>query len=235
MDNKVVNPISKKRINIDGKVFNDLLNAGYVFKNNQLIYQPQESEEDESEEEFEEESEETEDESEEEEIEEEIYEYNEKRPFFEKRDIDIPYYEMPSVRCMVCNKPIASLHKKYVELRGQGMAPLEIYEELGLKRNCCRMGLTQSPKYHLSEIDELNEEMNDLKISKLSKNPYLSKREKTGPEVIRLYEGDQFLGLKKKVTFGKNDEYVKYDTFTSPEVLKRKNIGSGKYYISYSK
>ena len=225
MDNKVVNPISKKRINIDGKVFNDLLNAGYVFKNNQLIYQPQESEE----------SEESEEENEEE-IEEEIYEYNEKRPFFEKRDIDIPYYEMPSVRCMVCNKPIASLHKKYIELREQGMAPLEIYEELGLKRNCCRMGLTQSPKYHLSEMDELNEEMNDLKISKLSKNPYLSKRVKTGPEVIRLYEGDQFLGLKnKKVTFSQDNEYVQYDNFTSPEVLKRKDIGGGKYYISYSK
>ena len=223
MDNKVVNPISKKRINIDGKVFNDLLNAGYVFKNNQLIYQPQESEE-------------SEEEESEEESEEEIYEYNEKRPFFEKRDIDIPYYEMPSVRCMVCNKPIASLHKKYVELREQGMAPLEIYEELGLKRNCCRMNITQAPKYHLSEIDELNEEMNELKISKLSKNPYLSKRAKTGPEVIRLYEGDQFLGLKnKKVTFSQDNEYVEYDNFTSPEILKRKDIGGGKYYISYSK
>ncbi len=228
MDNKVINPVSKKRINVDGKVFNDLLNAGYVFKNNQLIYQPQETEEENEEETEEENEEETEEESEE-----EIY--NEKRPFFQKRDIDIPYYEMSHVRCIECNKPIASLHKKYIELREKGMAPLEIYEELGLKRNCCRMNITQSPKYHLTEMDQLNQEMNDLKISKLSKNPYL-KRNVTGPEVIRLYEGDQFLGLKnKKVTFSQDNEYVQYDNFTSPEILKRKDIASGKYYVSYSK
>lgn len=262
MESKVFNPLTTKKITIGGKIYNELIKSGYVLQNNELVL-PEINEEFEENEEFEseeneesEESEEYEYEDEEEEEEEEAvnmyknydeeeyygenenYEYKnlggDKRPIFYKRDIEIPSYDLPPVRCMTCNKPIAQLHKKYIQLRNEGMDPIEIYKELRLNRPCCRTHITHTPKQYLHDIESSIKEP-PIVQSKLSKNPYVDKPQKSilGPNIVRLYEGDEFKGIKKKVTFG--DDYVEYKKFTKPEILPKQEIGKGKYYISYSK
>jgi len=157
-----------------------------------------------------------------------------KRPSFEKIDTSIETFDLPHVRCIECNKPIAGLHKQYVKLSQQGMEPIDIYEKLNIKRNCCRMHITHTSKEILNIDDDVNIITNKTKTLKLTKNPIISKPiDKSSYDIIRLYEGDQFQGIKKKTTFGKNNEYVKYEDFRQPELLKKKPMG--KYYVSYAK
>jgi len=260
MESKVINPISDKKITVHGKLFNYLINNGYEYINNQLVkieekeYESEESdisdESDESKsidygsesEEYEEDEEEYENKNKnknEEEEEYEAYDYEEaqpiyggsKRPGFEHRDIEIHSYDLPFVRCLECNKPISTLHSRYNELIKEGYTPIEIYSKLNLNRPCCRMHITNPQKHYLFEG-----EPQPIKKTKLSKNPYFKETLIKNPvKIIRLYKGDQFEGIKEKVTFGPHEEYVKYEKFTSPELLRKEEIGKGKYYISYAK
>jgi DNA-directed RNA polymerase subunit N (RpoN/RPB10) len=176
------------------------------------------------------------------------YEYKsyggEKRPAFYERDIEVPSFDLPPVRCIECGKPIATLHKKYIQLRNEGMDPIEIYKYLHLNRPCCRMNITHVPKeYLLSEEKSMvtgvkpKSSLTSVNPNKtLSKNPYFTEKIKTPQSnVIRLYKGGEFEGIKKKVTFGPENEYIEYEKFTTPELLRRQEIGRGKYYISSSK
>ena len=45
--------------------------------------------------------------------------------------------EVP-IRCFTCGKVIGHLWKPYKELLKQGKKPEEAFEELGIKRYCCR-------------------------------------------------------------------------------------------------
>lgn len=188
------------------------------------------------------------------------YEYKsyggEKRPTFYERDIEVPSFDLPPVRCIECGKPIATLHKKYIQLRNEGMDPIEIYKQLHLNRPCCRMNITHVPKEYLvseekSIVTGVKPSLTGVKPSltgkpksslivkpnkTLSKNPYFTEKIKTPQSnVIRLYKGGEFEGIKKKVTFGPENEYIEYEKFTTPELLRRQEIGRGKYYISSSK
>tara|TARA_Y100000310_G_scaffold336989_2_gene422926 strand:+ start:1052 stop:1249 length:198 start_codon:yes stop_codon:yes gene_type:complete len=42
------------------------------------------------------------------------------------------------IRCMSCGKPVAHLHKEYVERSEKGEERGKVMTELGLKRYCCR-------------------------------------------------------------------------------------------------
>jgi DNA-directed RNA polymerase subunit N (RpoN/RPB10) len=288
---KVTNPISKKKITIGGKIFNQVLESGYVFQNNELIpieyVEEKQIGEDFSEDEDVESSDETgnyeyesieddidedDDKSQDEIIkkvkninmddsDEEYYENNneeyyennneyvnqcyggEKRPQFYKQDIEIPSYELPHVRCIECNKPISILHKKYLALRDQGVDPIEIYKELNLNRPCCRMHISQTPREYLFNVDYENDSNNDnkkpSKTLKLTKNPLINKpienKNKTENDIVRVYKNSQFEGIKTRVRFGPNKEYVKHEDFKKPELLRKTNVAGGKYYISYAK
>lgn len=270
MESKVINPLTDKKITIGGKVYNNLIKSGYILVNNTLVmpsiseYQTDDYESENEEFESENESEESgEYEYETEESEEEIpskyrreydeeeydiggeeYEYKayggEKRPAFYERDIEVPSFDLPPVRCIECGKPIATLYKKYIQLRDEGMDPIEIYKQLHLNRPCCRMNITHVPKeYLVSEEKSGVKPKSSLTVKPnktLSKNPYFTEKIKTPQSnVIRLYKGGEFEGIKKKVTFGPENEYIEYEKFTTPELLHRQEIGRGKYYISSSK
>lgn len=259
---KVTNPLTSKKITIGAKIYNDLIKSGYILVNGNLVkpsedienvYEseeyPLESEESEESGEYyqsESESEESGEKSKKSKYYEEEYdmpeegeykfvEYSgEKRPIYQKRDIEIPSFDLPPVRCIQCNKPIAILHKKYVALREEGMEPIEIYKQLRLNRPCCRMNITHVPKEYLyTEEKEVQKPAKTKSV--LSKNPYFKPKEQPRNEAIRLYQGGQFEGIKNKVTFGPENEYVTYEKFTTPELLRKQQIGRGKYYISYSK
>lgn len=42
------------------------------------------------------------------------------------------------VRCFTCGKPIAALWETFQERVGKGEKPVEVLEDLGVKRYCCR-------------------------------------------------------------------------------------------------
>lgn len=70
-------------------------------------------------------------------------------------------YELPNIRCINCNKPIAHLYEKYKKLLEMHMPAIEVYEVLGLKRVCCRteigfakhVTITQPNEYKIAGVD----------------------------------------------------------------------------------
>lgn len=52
--------------------------------------------------------------------------------------------ELPHIRCIECNKPIAHLWNRYQEMLSQGIDPNTALTKLGLTRYCCRMWM-QTP------------------------------------------------------------------------------------------
>lgn len=157
------------------------------------------------------------------------------RPTFAYKDTEIESFDLPMVRCIECNKPIANLHKQYITMRNKGMENIDIYKQLNLNRPCCRMNITHVPKQYFNETDYDNQ-VKDItkktKTLKLSKNPIIGKAvDKNTNEIIRLYQNDQLVGIKEKVRFGKNNEYVEYRDFKKPELLPKRPLG--KYYVSY--
>ncbi len=70
-------------------------------------------------------------------------------------------YELPNIRCVNCNKPIAHLFEKYKHLLSMQVPAVEVYEILGLKRVCCRkeigyakiITITKSNEYKILGID----------------------------------------------------------------------------------
>ena len=52
----------------------------------------------------------------------------------------------PNVRCITCNKVIASIYDKYVDLVNSGVDQTEIWKELGVRRTCCMTELMRPPK-----------------------------------------------------------------------------------------
>jgi DNA-directed RNA polymerase subunit N (RpoN/RPB10) len=157
------------------------------------------------------------------------------RPAFAYRDTEIESYDLPMVRCIECNKPISYLHKQYVSMKNKGMDNMDIYKQLNLNRPCCRMNITHTPKQYYGETDYDNQVKDITKKTKnikLTRNPILEKPiNKNTTEIIRLYKNDQFEGIKEKVKFGKNNEFVDYRDFKKPELLQKRPLG--KYYVSY--
>jgi DNA-directed RNA polymerase subunit N (RpoN/RPB10) len=77
-------------------------------------------------------------------------------------DIDTLGY----IQCVTCGKMIGNLYNKADELRRKNLTEIEVYEELGLKRTCCRYHLTLGIKMPMVKyLDEnvrldLNTEQN---------------------------------------------------------------------------
>ncbi len=203
---KVINPNSGKAITIGGKVYNDLIDQGYVLKNGELlkkkitkIHKTK--------------------------IEENLNE--EKRPQFYPYENEIEYYALPNVRCIECNTPI-NKYKKYEELLKEGYEPIEVYEMLNIKRGCCRK---EYGFPHQEPFPNINYDLiADEPITTLKKNPKLAK--KTKSDIIRLYENDKLLGLKTRVDAEKG---IHYNAYYDPKQLKNTAVKGGKYYISSAK
>ena len=77
-------------------------------------------------------------------------------------DIDTLGY----IQCVTCGKMIGNLYNKADELRRKNLTEIEVYDELGLKRTCCRYHLTLGIKMPMVKyLDEnvrldLNTEQN---------------------------------------------------------------------------
>ena len=56
-------------------------------------------------------------------------------------------YELPNIRCMTCNNPIAHLLEEYHLLKKSGVEMSIIFDQLHLPRYCCRKELSFPPKY----------------------------------------------------------------------------------------
>lgn len=198
---KVINPKSGKAITIGGKLYNSLIEEGYIFKNGELLKTKNRR------------------------VIKEDVPYNiveSKRPQYYKYDPTVPYYPLPNVRCIECNKPI-NLYNRYSQLLQEGYEPIEVFEELNIKRLCCRKEYSHP---HLEPFPYINEELiADEPAKKVSKNPKLIKKGET--KVIRLYENDKLLGLKQRIDTEEGTTYVE-----SRANLKNTPIASGKYYIS---
>jgi DNA-directed RNA polymerase subunit N (RpoN/RPB10) len=79
--------------------------------------------------------------------------------------------DLPNIRCVTCGKVIGHLHEQLVELRTKSYTNEEIFEELDLKRPCCRNSMINPPKYSFVGTDEddpshpLNQTVEESSIS----------------------------------------------------------------------
>ncbi|MHA1338947.1 MAG: DNA-directed RNA polymerase subunit N [Promethearchaeota archaeon] len=55
------------------------------------------------------------------------------------------------IRCFTCGKLIGDKWEKYRELKREGKSPSEIFDELGIKRFCCKRMLIS----HVNLIDDV--------------------------------------------------------------------------------
>ena len=209
---KVVNPKSGKLITIGGRLFNDLIDEGYIFKDGKLYKNKGPSVQ--SNDDF-------------------NPTFESKRPTFYEQDINVEYYAFPNVRCTECNKPL-TMYNKYEALKNQGMEPIDIYETLNIKRPCCRFQLSNAPLEPFPYIDELK--ISDEPQKTIKKNPKLSQQPKRETDIIRLWKNDQLLGLYKRIDNEEGVDYKPYETrvMRNPG-FKTTPVGGGKYYISSAK
>ncbi|MDN5358421.1 MAG: DNA-directed polymerase subunit [Candidatus Diapherotrites archaeon] len=55
---------------------------------------------------------------------------------------------LPPVRCFTCGKPIGGrIYREFKERVAKGEDPEKVFEDLGIKRYCCRMTLFTSENY----------------------------------------------------------------------------------------
>ncbi len=77
-------------------------------------------------------------------------------------DNTILSYQLPNIRCVTCNKPIAHLYEEYKNLLNMKFPAIEIYTMLDLKNPCCRseigfakhIVITKPNEYKILGIDE---------------------------------------------------------------------------------
>ncbi len=62
-------------------------------------------------------------------------------------------YELPNIRCVTCNKPIAHLYETYKQLLTM-MPAIEVYETLNLKNSCCRSQIGFAHQITINKPDE---------------------------------------------------------------------------------
>jgi DNA-directed RNA polymerase subunit N (RpoN/RPB10) len=57
--------------------------------------------------------------------------------------------DLPNVRCVTCGKVLGHLHSRLEQLRIKNYTNEEIFEELEIKRPCCRNEMLYPPKFAL--------------------------------------------------------------------------------------
>lgn len=109
-------------------------------------------------------------------------------PVFSRPTQQQTYLEiLPPVRCHTCGKPVGTLYKTYEQMKKEGYTNEEIFEELEIKRYCCRVALEHPQKISSLEVNpnalyDLPSSKNiftqpaakSVRTTKLSKNKYLS-------------------------------------------------------------
>ena len=61
---------------------------------------------------------------------------------------------LPPVRCFTCGKPIGGrIYKEFKERVAKGEDPEKVFEDLGIKRYCCRATLMSSEDYLVEVMD----------------------------------------------------------------------------------
>jgi DNA-directed RNA polymerase subunit N (RpoN/RPB10) len=80
-------------------------------------------------------------------------------------DIDTLGY----IQCVTCGKMLGNLYNKADELRRKNLSEMEVYENLGLKRTCCRYHLTLGIKMPMVKYLDENVRL-DLDLNEEDRN-----------------------------------------------------------------
>ena len=159
---KVINPETGRKINVNGRIYNDLIADGYILKRGELVKKKKEKKVKEKKEKEKRISKSPIKklkplEIEEERMIEQLQELNlDMMPVFEKQQFDEFFTVLPSVRCKLCGKVTGALYPQYEKLKAQGMEPRDIFEKLNVKRVCCRNELAFPPRIpHIDEPQEI--------------------------------------------------------------------------------
>jgi DNA-directed RNA polymerase subunit N (RpoN/RPB10) len=173
-------------------------------------------------------------------------------PVFSRPTQKQTYLEiLPPVRCHTCGKPVGTLYKTYEQMQKEGYTNEEIFEELEIKRYCCRVALEHPQK--ISSLDVNPNALYDLpsskniftqpaaksvRTTKLSKNKYLSSE----PLTTKLSK-NKYLSNAPVVTTGSSSYITRnyernvpvteeYNVKTIKSLPTRPLAGS-KYSVSY--
>ncbi|HSW76370.1 MAG TPA: RpoN/RPB10 RNA polymerase subunit family protein [Candidatus Saccharimonadales bacterium] len=194
---KVINPKSGIKINVGGKLYNQLIKEGYTRVGDRLVLQEQEQQ------------------------------FN-LIPSFYKRDINLNTYALPPIRCVECNKPLANIYKSYEKLKSEGITPFDIFIQLDIKRECCRMHLQQPEQIPTTFYQNVQTNVPRIPVG-ISDNPYL--KQQSG-DVITLIEGKNPPVLRRKIVspYGVSYEPINNNNNT---YMKKRDIAGGKYYVNY--
>ena len=111
--------------------------------------------------------------------------------------LDVSIETMPYIRCVTCGKVIGHMYERANGLRAKNFDEQQIFEELGLKRTCCRFHLSTGFKMPIVKyLDEtarldLDEECcNEGKMeSHLNSNNTDQKVSSIKDRLIRLKDG----------------------------------------------
>jgi len=93
-------------------------------------------------------------------------------------------------RCRTCKKPLMLFETKINDMREQGFSDVEIFEELGIKRTCCRNAISNPIPMSLAEYIGPEVELHKIleePVKKLSTQPVIKEKEelKVQPEVAK--------------------------------------------------
>jgi len=104
-------------------------------------------------------------------------------------------------RCRTCKKPLMIYETKINDMREQGMSDLEIFEELGIKRTCCRNAISNPIPMSLAEYIGPEVELHKIleePVKKLSAQTVLKEEPKVQPEVAQK-RVSELMGLAKNL------------------------------------
>lgn len=213
----VLNTKTNRKIIVGGDRYNKLISEGY-YVDNKKLYPPETKVEKKVEKKIREKS-----------PPKRIVEKREKigRPEFKKIESEMEYETLPPIRCQTCNYPTGMYAQTYQNLISRGEQPFDVFNQLNIKRECCRRTLAQPPHISMHKMPYAYEEYDLTEpLSKLSINPLLGKRE----EYVRVVEGNKPPMLKRKVYH--DDGSISYENVIAKDLPTRK-IPERDYYISF--
>lgn len=93
-------------------------------------------------------------------------------------------------RCRTCKKPLMLFETRINDMREEGFSDVEIFEELGIKRTCCRNAISNPIPMSLAEYIGPEVELHKIleePVKKLSVQPVIKEKEelKVQPEIAK--------------------------------------------------
>jgi DNA-directed RNA polymerase subunit N (RpoN/RPB10) len=123
-------------------------------------------------------------------------------------------YQLPNVRCINCNKPVAHLFALYKELQSMGFCDDEVFNTLGVIRYCCRREFSTATIVPL--LTCIESKMKDVNVNKfpiIRKETYeveeIDYDEKNGvPTLVKATNVIKMLNDTLYVTYSDSSEFI---------------------------